>query len=196
MKEHRIPIANYITLSRFFLVPVFIYLFLKEKYLAAFFILGFTGFTDLLDGLVARRFNMRSHLGSMLDPLADKFLMLVSFIVLSRAQVVPWELTLIVLGRDFLIILGAGILNLMRVKLYYRPTRLSKLTTLSQILVLAFSFLYIYFRHYPSPWFSFSFAPTIQQALSALAAGLTIITFFQYTYIGYNFYRYGERKQP
>lgn len=183
--QRRITPATYITISRFFLVPLFIYLFLKEHYLLALLVLGLAAFTDLLDGFMARRFNMRSRLGSMLDPLADKFLMVVSFIVMARLNIIPLWLTILVISKDFVVLTGAAILNLMKIRLYYKPTIISKLTTLSQIALLVFSFLQAYLH---------SRFNELQIFFSFTAAGMTLITLCQYTYIGYRFYRYGERK--
>lgn len=202
MTRPRITIATYITLSRFFLVPLFLYFFLNTKYLHAMITLGLAGFTDLLDGFVARRFNMRTRLGSMLDPLADKFLVLVSFIALSRTNIIPWNLTALVIGRDLLILSGVLVLNLMKIRLYYKPTRTSKLATFTQIALLGISLLEFFMSRkmlgsqkskFWDEWLNLYFVHQVQQIFVILAAVCTAITCFQYGYIGWQFYRYGER---
>lgn len=164
--------------------------------------LGLAGFTDLLDGFVARRFNMRSRLGSMLDPLADKFLVLVSFIALSRTNIIPWNLTALVIGRDLVILSGVLVLNLMKIRLYYKPTRISKLATFTQISLLAISLLEFFMsrnmlgnlkNNFLGEWLNLYFVHQWQKIFVILAAVCTTITCFQYGYIGWQFYRYGER---
>lgn len=194
--ERKITLASWITLSRFVLVLFFIYLAVQERYRAAILVLLIAGFTDFLDGLVARRFHMRTRLGSILDPLADKFLMFVSFLFLSSRNVIPWSLTGIVFAKDFWVILGALVLNLMKIRLYYKPTILSKATTASQISVLVTSFSGVVFRHegVEIPEAIGLFLVSANSFLLTLAAVLTLSTMVQYTYMGYKFYRYGERK--
>lgn len=195
--ERKITVASWITLSRFALVLIFIWLAVQEKYRSAMVVLLVAGFTDFLDGLVARRFHMRSRLGSMLDPLADKFLMAVSFLFLSSRGVIPWSLTAIVFAKDFWVLLGALVLNLMKIRLYYKPTILSKATTASQIAVLVTSFSGVVFKSegisVPPTWAGH--LASAQSFLLTLAAVLTLCTMIQYTYIGYKFYRYGERRE-
>lgn len=196
MAQSKITVATWITISRFFLVPVFILLFLREYYLEAASVLVFTGLTDFADGYVARHFKQRSRLGSFLDPAADKFLMLCSFLVLSVQNYMPWKLTLLVIGRDVFISAGVAVLNLLKVKLLYKPTLFSKLTTTSQIIVLALYFLDVFFENELSqlPQSVIHALPQAKSLFFYLAGALTITTFFQYGYIGYKFYRYGERK--
>lgn len=197
MSQSKITLATYITISRFFLVPVFIVLFLKESYLAAVVIASVAGFTDFLDGFLARHFNMRSRLGSLLDPAADKFLMVASLVTLSWMKTIPLWLTSIVIGRDLMIIIGVILLNLMRIRLYYRPTRLSKITTFFQISVLVLSFLAVFLQKRPIEWLQMSdtLVGKFQTIFVYIAACLTLVTAGQYAYIGYKFYRFGERKE-
>lgn len=195
MIEKKITPATAITLLRIVLVPFFPYFFVRESYLTAIVILALAGFTDFLDGWIARRFNMRSRLGSFLDPTADKLLMLVSFITLSRIDFIPWWLTWLVIGRDLGIVFGVITLNLMKIRLYYKPTRTSKMATFSQIGVLGFSLLLFFLQKEPDKLLMIS-RPLIVQINGLfvwIAAMCTLITYFQYGYLGWKFYRYGER---
>lgn len=196
MNLSRFTIPNCLSISRLFLVPVFITLFWEKKYIAAFIVLTITALTDVADGFIARRFNQRSRLGSLLDPMADKTLMIVSFVFLAYQGYVPWGLTSIVLGKDFWVITGVCVLNLMKIRLYYRPTILSKVTTASQILVLIFSFVKVLAENNPqaiSPPLTALISP-VQNGLILWAGFITLVTAGQYTFIGYKFYRFGERK--
>lgn len=191
-----ITIPTVLTLIRFALVPVFVGLFLHGEYRLALYVFLVAGSTDFLDGYIARKFNMRSTLGSMLDPLADKFLMVLSFILLSKLEYLPWWITFVVIGRDLSILLCASILLLMRVRLYFKPTIISKINTGAQILLLAVAFLDVFIIQNPG-----AVSGIISRAvfgslpwMMRITAVLTLITALQYAYIGYKFLRYGERK--
>lgn len=192
----KITIPTYITIIRILLVPVFAYLFLTERYEASVITLIAAGLTDALDGFIARRFNMRSRLGSMLDPAADKILMLVGLFLLSLNHWIPWAFTFLVVGRDVLISAGVGVLNLMKVRLYYKPTIISKMATTSQIAVIAISFFQVLAEERPHviPEIFRNLTPPLQTILIYVASALTLITVFQYGYLFYKFYRFGERK--
>lgn len=196
MNQRKFTPATIVTLSRFFLIPVFMYYFVTEQYTYAIIVLSIAGFTDALDGFLARRFNMRTRLGSILDPAADKFLMFVSFITLSTMHIIPWWATGIVVGRDFLMTVGVILLNFFKVKLYYRPTYTSKAATASQILLLVTSFLLVYVRSKGVVWhMTVQEIGLLQKISTYLAATLTGITWLQYSLIGYRFARYGERRK-
>lgn len=193
-----ITLPTVFTLFRFFLIPLFAWEFLKGQYLSAVLILGAAGLTDFLDGFLARRLHQRSRLGSMLDPLADKFMMLISYCLLSQTGYIPWIVTGIIIGRDFFILAGAALLTAMRIKLYFKPTRLSKVNTTFQILLLVITFLEVFMEndkdttrvviHKAAVFFG------IESFLTLATIALTVITTLQYAYVGYKFLRYGERK--
>lgn len=134
-------IANYITLFRLFSIPAIAYYYLLGRFDIALWLLLFAGFSDLLDGYLARRLGQRTKLGAILDPLADKSLMLVCFVTLAYKQQVPYWLVALVVGRDLYIVLGVWLLKIYSKKLYIKPTYLSKLTTFFQLGFLFFTFL-------------------------------------------------------
>jgi cardiolipin synthase (CMP-forming) len=191
--------ALWVTISRFFLVPVFIYFFLLENFQYAFIALVIASFTDVLDGFLARRLNMGTTLGSILDPLADKFLMMVSFIALSVKGAIPWWCTAIVISRDIYIVFGLlYIYYIRRINiLIIKPSILSKRTTFTQFLLLTFSFLEFFLIKN-----TFNLADiyskliiNIQNALVYITVILTVITFLHYTQMGVNMLRFGEKKK-
>lgn len=193
----RITLPTMLTLCRFILVPVFIWLFLNQRYKLAVITLVIASLTDMADGFIARRYNLKSRLGSMLDPLADKFMMLVSFIVLARERAIPWWVTLLVIGRDFYIVLGAFFLNnIKRINLVFKPTKFSKITTTAQFFLLALSFLTVFITHRTLPADSRVEIMILKSQIVFiwLTAALTSITFIQYTRIGIGFLKHGERK--
>jgi len=91
--------------------------------------------SDGLDGWLAKRFNWTSHLGRILDPLADKLLLVSLFLTATWMNLVPWWLTAVVVGRDVMIGGGAVIYRLWFGRLYGRPTIVSKINTGMQLAV-------------------------------------------------------------
>lgn len=193
-----ITIPTLFTLARFVLVPIFITLFLNERYKLAVTILVIASLTDMIDGFIARRYNMKSRLGSMLDPLADKFMMVMSFLALTQVKAIPWWMTILVIGRDVYILGGVFFLNnIKRINLVFKPTRFSKVTTTAQFIFLVFSFVAVFIanRTLPVDTKSEIFFLKGQMIFLWLAAALTTITFVQYTKIGLDFLWHGERKK-
>ncbi len=91
------------------------------------------GLTDALDGLLARFLNQKSRLGSHIDPLADKFLLVTSFLLLWNIGEIPFWLASITVGRDLLILCGFFVLLFCRVPFEIKPLVSSKLTTFFQL---------------------------------------------------------------
>jgi cardiolipin synthase len=131
-------IPNIITVFRFLLVPPLVLLLLQEQFGLALLIFGVAGFSDGLDGFLAKRFNWTSRLGALMDPLADKLLLVSSFITLGWLQRIPLWLVCVVILRDLVIVGGALVYNFRIERLEADPSMVSKLNTVTQIvLVLA-----------------------------------------------------------
>lgn len=189
--------ATIVTISRFFLVPVFIYFFFIDNFQYAVITLIVASLTDVIDGTLARKFNMATPLGSALDPLADKFLMLVSFLALSYKGIIPWWVTSLVIGRDLYIVLGCNYIYFVRrINLIIKPTILSKRTTFSQFILLVLSFIEAFLVQKSIDVGSYGTALIFrgQDVMIFVTIILTIITFFQYTKIGINMNRYGGKR--
>lgn len=127
---HYLP--NLITLLRFLLVPPVAWLILTEIYGTALLLFVLAGASDALDGFLARRFAWDSRLGALLDPLADKLLLVISCVCLSLVGLIPWWVALVVLARDVLIVAGAICYRWRVGFLEIRPSRLGKLSTFLQ----------------------------------------------------------------
>ena|SRR5688572_20279455 len=131
-------IANQITLLRMGLAPLLVILVVDGdlKWALAVFILA--GFTDLLDGFVARKSGQKTELGAMLDPIADKILLTSCFIALtwtgSLLVRIPIWLTVVTLSRDAIIVISVAVVNLAFGRRAFLPTLLGKATTVCQIL--------------------------------------------------------------
>ncbi len=131
--------ANSLTVLRILLVPVLVLLILKGAAIAALFTFVAAGLTDLLDGWIARRWRQQSELGMALDPLADKFLLVSALLVLSLPGAqgsfqIPLWLTVAVIGRDLLLVLGALLVYWLRGTRVFPPSIWGKSATLFQLL--------------------------------------------------------------
>jgi len=126
-------IPNLITSIRIILTPIFVIYLINDRFLSALIVFVIAGLSDGADGFIARLFNQKSRLGAFLDPLADKILLISAFVVLSATDLVPSWLTVVVISRDILILLGVLILYLNRTGLAIKPSILSKLTTCLQL---------------------------------------------------------------
>jgi cardiolipin synthase len=135
-------IPNFLSLIRIILVPVFVIFLIQDEYHNALIIFVIAGLTDVLDGTMARLLNAQTKLGSYLDPIADKLLLTTSFVTLAILGIVPSWLTVIVMSRDFIILLGIAILSLMSVPFEIKPALISKATTALQIGTVFFALLY------------------------------------------------------
>jgi cardiolipin synthase len=98
-------------------------------------LVAFCAVSDGLDGWLAKRFNWTSHLGKILDPLADKLLLVSLFLTAAWMNLVPWWLTAVVVARDVMIGVGAVIYRLWFGPLHGRPTIVSKINTGMQLAV-------------------------------------------------------------
>lgn len=144
-------IPNYLTLFRILLTPVFFIALVsyspgKENLrLIAFGIFVLASVTDALDGLLARYLKQRTALGQMLDPLADKILLVTAYIGLLFVPAIPYHpplwITITIIFRDMILLFGFFTLNSADVKVEVQPNAWGKLTTLSQILLICFILL-------------------------------------------------------
>lgn len=128
-------LPNTITVIRLLLVPVFILSMKYHRYDYALAIFCIAGISDGVDGFLARRFRLESHLGGILDPVADKLLMVSTYVTLTVLGLLPFWLTLLVVSRDFLIIGGFLAYTATGETLKVVPTLSSKINTVVQILL-------------------------------------------------------------
>ncbi|MFC1493795.1 CDP-alcohol phosphatidyltransferase family protein [Thermodesulfobacteriota bacterium] len=165
-------VPNIITMIRILLAPIFVIYVIDGRLVTGLVVLIIGGISDGVDGLIARLFNQKSELGTWLDPLADKIILVCAFISLGIMGFLPSWLTVVVISRDLLILIGIAIIYLTGIKLKISPVFISKITTCLQfttvITVLARTYLtfmegkYIYLYY--------------------LTALFTIVSFLQYLY--------------
>lgn len=134
-------IPNLLTISRILLVPVFIIFIINNEFDKALLIFIIAGLTDSIDGLIARLFNQKTQLGAYLDPAADKLLLTSAYITLAIKNILPNWLSVIVVSRDVIILLGIVVLVLMNKEVKIKPSIISKITTALQILTVIFVIL-------------------------------------------------------
>lgn len=126
-------IPNLITGLRILLVPPFLSLLLQERYGAALSLFVIAGISDALDGFLAKRFGWTSTLGGILDPIADKLLLMGAVLALGWLNELPVWLVALVILRDLTIVAGAIGYHLMIERVQASPLRISKLNTLMQL---------------------------------------------------------------
>ena len=142
-----ITLPNLLTIFRMALIPVFVSLLFYQKFLLALAIFILAGISDGLDGLLARRFHQQSPLGRILDPIADKMMLVTSFVVLSMKGVypipipkhlpIPFWVTITVISRDVFILVGAAAIYMVTGFRSFQPSLPGKISTLLQIFAVA-----------------------------------------------------------
>jgi cardiolipin synthase len=143
MSSRIITVPNLLTVFRMVLIPVFVSLLFYQRFVLALGVFVLAGVTDSLDGLLARRFNQKSQLGTILDPIADKLMLVTAFVVLSMRSVfpqpvpshlpIPFWVTVAVISRDVFILVGAAAINIVTGFRGFRPSMLGKINTVIQI---------------------------------------------------------------
>jgi cardiolipin synthase len=136
-----LTLPNILTLGRLALVPCFLWASMERMYTAAFVIFVSAAVTDILDGAIARRMNLRSRLGAFLDPAADKTLMVCGFLYYTYADLprigIPGWLTFTVFIRDVLLVSFAYLLYTRVQITKFPPSILGKMSTVLQAVTLA-----------------------------------------------------------
>lgn len=143
MSSRIVTVPNLLTVFRMVLIPVFVSLLFYQRFVLALAVFFLAGATDGLDGLLARRFNQKSQLGTILDPIADKLMLVTAFVVLSMRSVfpqpvpshlpIPFWVTVAVISRDVFILVGAAAINIVTGFRGFRPSMLGKINTVIQI---------------------------------------------------------------
>ncbi|HTZ78711.1 MAG TPA: CDP-alcohol phosphatidyltransferase family protein [Stellaceae bacterium] len=126
-------LPNFISLARLLSVPVAVWLILESDFAWAFWVFVAAGISDGIDGYIAKHFDQRTRLGALLDPIADKSLLVAVYITLGIAGHLPAWLVILVVFRDFLIIGGFLLVNAMAHAMRSEPLAISKVNTVLQI---------------------------------------------------------------
>lgn len=129
----RADIPNIISVLRIGLVLPVVAALVHQEFMLALLLYTVAGVSDGIDGYIAKRFNCTSRLGSILDPLADKLLLVSTYLALAWLELLPLWLVAAVVGRDILILAGAASYHLMIGEYEMAPTLISKINTFAQI---------------------------------------------------------------
>jgi cardiolipin synthase (CMP-forming) len=173
-----LTIPNLISFLRMALIPVFASLLFYGYGATALIVFLIAGISDGIDGFIARRFKQESELGTIIDPIADKLLMTVAFVVLTMPNVmqparhlpIPFWVTAAVIGRDVLIVTVAGAIHIMTGFRGFKPSWLGKASTFVQVVAVGLILL--------SPVVGYSFyLPTVYTTVAffAVVSGLHYI---------------------
>lgn len=133
---------NQLTLLRMLFVPFIIIHLVDGRYLWALGVFIVAGFSDGLDGLLARTLHQQTLLGQYLDPIADKLLLSTMFLVLSILHKIPWKFTVLVFSRDISILAASAVLFAIAGLRNFRPSIFGKANTFSQISAVFFVLLF------------------------------------------------------
>jgi cardiolipin synthase len=140
-----VTIPNAITIGRLVLIPCFALLWWRGEKGAAFLAFVAAGLSDLADGFLARVLDQRTRLGQLLDPIADKLLLLCSFIVAAYDHAVPVWLVIVAVARDVVLAIGSGLFTFVWKGAFaaerWRPSRLGKYATFLQVLTVSLALL-------------------------------------------------------
>lgn len=128
-------IPNFICLVRLVLVWPIVVLILHREYQTALLLILVAGVSDGLDGFLAKRYGWQSRLGGLLDPLADKLLLVSVFVALSVTGLVPVWLTGLVILRDLVIVVGGVVFQFRIAPVQPEPSGASKLNTVAQLVL-------------------------------------------------------------
>ena len=171
-------LPNFLTLIRILSIPFFLVYLSYHRYLEALIIFIIGGITDFLDGLAARLMKQQTPLGAYLDPIADKLLVITSFIVLGVIGGIPMWLAIIVVSRDVLIITGYGIMVFLTdERPEVKPSLIGKFSTLLQLFTLGVALALLHNPKLMNPWMRDLFIGS-----TALA---TVLSGLQYIYRGF-----------
>ena len=161
-----VTLPNAITFARLCMVPLAVWLVLRRQIAPAFWLFAAAGLSDALDGWLARR-GRGSALGALLDPIADKALLVSMYVTLAAVQVLPDWIAIIVVFRDILIVGGVVVLSVLGQPIAIRPLPVSKFNTLLQIVLVAVALMLT--------GFAFS-APGLVQMLTWAVAATTLLS--------------------
>lgn len=130
-------LPNLISIGRLILTPIAIEMIVTQNYRWAFWVFVAAGVSDAVDGWLARTFDLRTELGAVLDPVADKALIVSMFLALAAVGLLPVWLAIMVVSRDLMIVGAVVISWLLRRPVEVKPLMISKATTFLQLILAA-----------------------------------------------------------
>ena len=150
--KRRVSIPNIITLGRIMLVPIIVWAIVSSQMEVAFAVFLIAGISDAVDGFLAKRFNMASELDALLDPLADKALLVSIYLSLGIRGDIPRWIVILVVSRDIMIVTAVIVSWLFDKPVEMRPSKVSKLNTAAQVSYAALVLAALAFGFGPAPY--------------------------------------------
>ena len=170
-------LPNTLTLLRILTIPLFLEFLAYHLYFEALVVFAIGGLTDFLDGLAARWMNQQTALGAYLDPVADKLLVITSYIMLGSIDGIPMWLAVVVVVRDAIIVVGYCVIYfLVEERWQVKPSRIGKWSTTFQLLTLALALALL---HDPK-----MFSAGLLNLFVGLTAFMTVLSGCHYLYRG------------
>ena len=163
---------NQLTLLRMMFLPFIVNYLVDGKYKWALILFVIAGFSDGLDGLLARTLDQKTLLGQYLDPIADKLLLSTTFLVLSILHKIPWKFTVLVFSRDISILAASAVLYAIAGLRDFRPSIFGKANTFAQLAAVFFVML---LQIYPIRWIAIARLTFLRAVF-----GFTIISAIHY----------------
>lgn len=177
MREAWSQLPNVLAALRLALAPLVALTILLERPGRALILLTVAGLTDYFDGWLARRYQWQSRLGALLDPAADKVLMLASYGALAGVSALPSWLFFLVAGRDVAIVVGAALVYAITRETSFPPSSLGKLSTTVQIAAGLAAIIRLAQPKFVPP-------AALEWAVNA-AAGITALSGLHYVWLGF-----------
>lgn len=168
MEEFMKHVPNILTIVRFILIPFIVYFAMKEQYIITLIILVTSGITDILDGIIARKYHFITDFGKLMDPLADKATQIAALVVLVLQNIIPFWILVVVIIKEFIMVAGASFLYGKETVVFSKWY--GKLSTVLFYIAIFSSLLIKYFN------FPFDFANYIYY----LAVAVTIFSLIMY----------------
>jgi cardiolipin synthase (CMP-forming) len=181
--KHWFTLSNLLTVSRIIIAPVIVWGIFNKYWTLVFSLYIYAGLTDLVDGFLARLLKQETFLGKALDPVADKILIISSFLSLafidSPSFFIPKWFVFIVLLREAIILLGSLFLIKRNIDFKIKPTLWGKLTTLFQSIFIIWIFICYFFGWVPQKTYYITLA---------LLTIFSVMAFIQYLKIGLDYF--------
>ena len=177
MGANQIP--NLLTICRILIIFPTLWFLYFSQFREAFYLLVIAGISDALDGYLARAFDWKTRLGSILDPVADKILIASCFLVLAIQAKLPTWVAVVVLGRDLVIFSGAIAYRILYKELEIAPTMISKINTAFQFIALTVILLFL--ANFPA--FTTYLQPLLDPFLFFALAALGMLSGIQYVVV-------------
>ena len=171
-------IPNTLTVIRFLLIPFIVLLVFQSNFAGAILLLVASGVTDILDGIIARHFNLISNFGKLMDPLADKLTQIAMLFALCITGILPLWLLLIFLLTQLLMIIGAGFLY--RKDIIVHSKWYGKLGTVLLHFAILCSLFIKYWNSYLVPKHSFELLTNFDEYIYYAAIACSVFSFIMY----------------